>query len=112
MRKQTSLRKRADFHRARRAGARTACDGMTIFVLERARGRTAPGPARLGVSVSGRRGRAAARNRIKRRLRAAFRASAARDGLDVVIEAGPDAGTTDFQELVRAISTAAGPEEK
>jgi ribonuclease P protein component len=112
MRKQTSLRKRTDFHRARRSGTRTVCDGMTIFVLERARERTAPSPARLGVSVSGRRGRAVARNRIKRRLREAFRAGAARDGLDVVIEAGPTAESSDFQELVRAIRAATGPGEK
>lgn len=56
------------------------------------------GPSRLGLAVSARAVGAVQRNRIKRRVRAAFR-GAAPAGLDVVVRARPLAATADFQEL-------------
>jgi ribonuclease P protein component len=57
------------------------------------------GPSRLGLSVPARAGGAVQRNRIKRRLRAAFRSSAAGAGLDVVIRADAGTAAVEFQEL-------------
>ena len=57
-------------------------------------------PSRLGLAVPARAGGAVQRNRIKRRLRSAFRSSAP-SGLDVVIRAGAGAASVDFQELER-----------
>jgi ribonuclease P protein component len=54
--------------------------------------------SRLGLAVSARAAGAVERNRIKRRVRAAF-AEAAPAGLDVVVRARSRAATADFQEL-------------
>ena len=56
-------------------------------------------PSRLGLAVSARSGGAVGRNRIKRRVRAAFRHAAPAAGLDVVVKARPAARTAPFQEL-------------
>ena len=78
------LRKRREFDlvmgRAPGAGDGT----MVVHALPRTR----PGPSRLGLVVGRRLGKAVLRNRIKRRLRAAFRTSAAlADGVELVVVA-------------------------
>ena len=69
------------------------------------------GPPRLGLSVRVA-GGAVARNRVRRRLRAAFRAARPRRGIDVVIRAGDEATRVRFQQLVRDVEgIVAGAEE-
>ncbi len=58
----------------------------------------ADSPGRLGLAVPARVGGAVGRNRIKRRLRAAFRA-AGPTGVDVLVRAEATAQTAPFQEL-------------
>jgi len=77
------IRRRADFLAVARA-RRVAAPGMVV----QARDRGAAGPARLGLTCSRKVGNAVARNRAKRRLRAAARAvlpGAARPGWDYVL---------------------------
>jgi ribonuclease P protein component len=68
--------------------------------------RPEPGaPSRLGMSVRTRTGTAVARNRIKRRLRAAF-VAAIPPGHDVVVHADERAAAEGFQELVTHLKMA------
>jgi ribonuclease P protein component len=88
--KRGRLSRSAEFERVYRQGR---SHGSRHFVLH-AFPREAPAEeARLGLSVSRKVGGAVDRNRVKRLLREAFRAEAARlpAGLDVVIVARPDA---------------------
>lgn len=65
------------------------------------------GPARLGLVVGARCGGAVVRNRIKRRVRAAFfGACGASQGVDVVVYAAPGAVRAPFQDLVVALRRA------
>ena len=96
-----SLRRAADFERVRSRGRRTSRDGLTLFVLHREDDR----PARVGLAVGRRCGRAVVRNRIKRRLRAAVAAASPSTGIDIVAQARPEAGQASFQELVEAVAT-------
>ena len=68
--------------------------------------------SRLGLAVSKKTGRAAVRNRIKRRLREAFRRSAGGlPPLDICVTARPGAQTAAFEELaaeLRALAWRAG----
>lgn len=89
------LRSSKDHERVRRAGRRARRDGLTVFVAP------APepaAPARLGLAVRAR--RAVRRNRVKRRLRAAFGRCAPPAGIDVVVSASGELAEVDFQELV------------
>lgn len=77
------LRRRSDFRAAARA-RRQAMPGMVVQARDRGDG----GPARLGLTCSRKVGNAVARNRAKRRLRAAARTilpAAARPGWDYVL---------------------------
>jgi ribonuclease P protein component len=62
-------------------------------------------PSRLGMSVRTRARSAVDRNRVKRRLRAAF-PSAVPPGYDVLVRADDRAVEGDFQELVKHLRTA------
>ena len=64
--------------------------------------------ARLGLVV--RAPSAVIRNRVKRRLRAAFRQVGAESGTDVVIRADARAAGKDFQEMVALLKRALRPE--
>jgi ribonuclease P protein component len=76
-----SLR-RADFARITRSGRRTATRSFLAFVMERADG----GPARLGITVTRKVGKAVRRNRIKRLVREWFRgASQGMGSCDLVV---------------------------
>ena len=83
------LSRSADFERAYRRGRSAANRYLVLYVFPRA-GEDEP---RLGVSVSRRLGGAVVRNRVKRLLREAFRASPElAPGRDYVAVARPDAG--------------------
>ena len=62
---------------------------------------------RLGLAVPSSVGGAVVRNRIKRRLRAAFVAADLPPGVQVVIRPRAEAATMTFQELERSLREAA-----
>ena len=70
-----------DFRRVLQHGRRARRNGVTAFVLERS---PATDSTRLGLAV--RAGTAVARNRMRRRLRAAARSFLPRAGFDVVLQ--------------------------
>jgi ribonuclease P protein component len=103
-----SLRTSRDFARVVRAGRRGMSDGITVFV-----GRTEEArPARLGLSVRATSGSAVTRNRIKRRIRAAWRNLAPVEGAEVVVQADRSTADAAFQDLenhlVKALAKAGG----
>jgi ribonuclease P protein component len=79
---------------------------MTVYVCGRESDRD---PTRVGLAVSGGPRRAVARNRAKRRLRAAAAAALPRSGWDVVIRAQGDLDGISFQELRKALENVAPP---
>lgn len=82
-----------------RAGNRSRKDGITVYVR--------PGVAdtsRLGVAVRAR--NAVTRNRIKRRIRAAFREARTEESYDVVVRAEGATATMNFQELSGMLASA------
>jgi ribonuclease P protein component len=97
MRREASLRRRADFRRVMAGGSRTRVGDMVVVTARRSE---PSAPARLGLSVGTRRGSAVVRNRIKRRLRAAFTAAEPPPGVDVVVRATDGVLVISFQELV------------
>lgn len=92
-----------DFRRAYREGARRATPLLVIHA--RPNGLDA---IRLGIVVSRRFGHAAARNRLRRRLREAVRArrEVLRTGMDVVVVPNAAAAAASFAGLRDAIATA------
>ena|SRR5689334_10539093 len=93
------LRQRADFLAA--AGGRKVT--TAAFVLQ-ARGRDDGGPARVGFTVSKKVGNAVERNRVRRRLRAIVRLSAAerlRAGHDYVLIGRRGALSLPFEQITR-----------
>jgi ribonuclease P protein component len=98
MRSERSLRKASDFARVRAEGRVMHAPAVRIYTRRRDDG----APARLGIAVGRRAGRAVARNRIKRRLRAAFEAAGERTGIDVVAHGSERTLYASFQELVDA----------
>ena len=90
-----SLRSRRDFERVLAQGRRFRTSSGTFFTLARTDGQ----PARIGLAVASGIGGAVVRNRIKRRLREAFRATAPEVGIDVVVRARGGAAEVDFQKL-------------
>ncbi len=105
MQQPPSLSRRGDFRRVLQAGTRTRSGLGTVYVAPVS---DPAAPARLGLAVSSRLGGAVERNRIKRRLRAAFRV-AALTGVDVVVRPNRHAATMPFQvleESLRSLSAA------
>ena len=94
-----SISRPADFRGVLRDGARAGERGLAVYV-RRSTG-TVP---RLGMVV--RAPNAVIRNRVKRRLRAAFREVRPTGGTDVVIRADGRAAGKDFQEMVSIIRDA------
>ena len=93
------------FARVHSTGRRCTRDGVTAVVCVRAEG-----PARLGLSVGKAAGNAVVRNRIRRRLREAFRAYGPGPA-DVVLVGRGELATAPFQcveENVRTCLEAAG----
>lgn len=92
----TSVKSSSDFRRIFASGRRFEGDHMTTFSApsERAGGR-------LGLAVRGASRRAVVRNRVRRRLRAAYAAAGGPDvEVDTIVWADLEAAAVDFQELV------------
>lgn len=104
------LRQRADFLAAARA-RRQSAPGLTLQARRRAPGEAAPaGAMRVGFTCSKKIGNAVARNRAKRRLRAAARAVLAaqgRPGWDYVLIGRPGQTVSrDYAALERDLAEA------
>jgi ribonuclease P protein component len=74
------IRRRPEFERVYRKGARIPGRFMTLFVLS-----AESGPRRLGIAATRKLGTATERNRVKRLARELFRHHKSDDGLDIVI---------------------------
>lgn len=90
------LRKRREFEECYASGARVSGRFLQVFLLAE------EGRPRLGISVPKRVGNAAARNRVRRRLREIFRRN--RDllgsrGMRIVVNARPPAAEAPFSAL-------------
>ena len=96
-----AIRSGRDFDRIYSLGRRGKSDGIAAIVSA-----SSPSELRLGLSVSKACGNAVVRNRVRRRLKAAFAAAAVPSGLDVVLRPDPRAGSLPFQELVKHVETA------
>ena len=94
-----SISRPSDFRKAFAEGERSGGRGLTIYVR-----RSGSPDTRLGLVV--RAPRAVVRNRVKRRLRAAFRAAGPVGGVDVVMRADDSSAGRDFQEMVATIQEA------
>jgi ribonuclease P protein component len=97
------LRSAADFQRVREQSPRVWPHRLLVLHV-------APndlGRARVGITVSGRVGKAVVRNRIRRRLREALRArfGSLVAGYDVLIVARPASATASWLELGAALDT-------
>ena len=97
------LRSRRDFERLTREGERRAAGALIVFLGRGPRrGRDDAGPRpRLGVTASRKVGGSVVRNRVKRRIREAFRAERALlpAGSDLVVIARPAAATLGGREI-------------
>ncbi|MBI2939140.1 MAG: ribonuclease P protein component [Chloroflexi bacterium] len=100
MQKRHRLTSEADFRRTRQRGQSR---GGRLLVLSWHRNEA--GVTRVGISVSKRVGKAATRNRVKRRIREAVRALIARitPGWDLVFIARGAAATATFAEIAAAV---------
>jgi ribonuclease P protein component len=95
-RKSTTLTASPEFERVYRNGSVYRGRLFSVHALP-----NTTGEPRLGLSVSKKVGTAVKRNKVRRRLKEAFRFSAKRlpDNLDVVISARPAAAEASFEEL-------------
>ena len=98
-----SLTRARDFQRVAAEGRRARSDGVLVTI---ARSGDPGAPSRLGLAVGKGAGTAVTRNRIRRRLRAAWKASAPPPGYEVVMGGSPALAHTDFQELVNNVKHA------
>jgi ribonuclease P protein component len=101
MRREYRLRKSRDFERVRSDGRSWAHPLLVAYA--RARGDDAP--TRAGIVVSKRVGKATIRNRVKRRIREALRATypTIRSGYDLIVIARPLAASTSMLDLSGAL---------
>lgn len=101
------LKRRSDFLRVQKEGRRWVAKGLSIQVAENGTER-----ARFGLTVTKRLEKSSvARNRIKRRLRAAayeIIAARAKPGMDYVISARSDAAARLYTDLCRDIEWCLG----
>jgi ribonuclease P protein component len=95
-----SLSGRNDFRRVYSQGRRARGSLVTVHACRSEAARDHP---RLGLVVAGRGVSAVSRNRMKRRLRAAFEIAGAPRGFDVVVRATPEVEHADFQFLVEEL---------
>jgi ribonuclease P protein component len=99
------LRRRAEFLRVQRMGARFQSDHFVVYTMRFHESQT----VRLGTTVSRRLGNAVMRNRIKRRIRECFRLSLRLRlpaGTAVVIIGRLGAGALDMQSLMGELGNA------
>jgi ribonuclease P protein component len=97
------LKTRADFLRVAATRARAARPGLILQAAPQPGSAEAPGPRRVGYTASRRVGNAVARNRAKRRLRAAAAALLpldGKDGTDYVLIARASTGARPYAELL------------
>lgn len=102
------LKKRSEFLAVAKGG-RLARRAFVLQAIEReAEQGPQAGPARVGYTVTKKVGNAVVRNRVKRRLRAAFREAAhcARPGIDYVLIGRQGALEADFRTIVDELATA------
>jgi ribonuclease P protein component len=85
-----------EFRRLYAQGTKATSDGLTVHVVTRP---DPSSPSRLGLAVPSSTGGAVVRNRIKRRLREAFRARGPASGIDVAIRARAEVAVMPFQNL-------------
>ena len=102
MKHPSSLSSSREFRRVLDGGHRRRAPLGTVYVLPS----DPASPSRLGLIVSRRIGGAVARNRAKRRLRAAFRSAWQAPGFDVVVRADPASLHLSFQELENSLRVA------
>jgi ribonuclease P protein component len=105
MRAFESLKKRGDFARVTRRGKRFAGTYLTCFVAD-GRGRT-----RVGITVAGTVGKAVARNKLRRRIKALLDGYALQTPpwRDIVFIARPGAGELAFPALAAELGRVFGP---
>lgn len=100
-----TLKRRAEFLHAAAKGRKVARPGFVLQLV-----RTAPGaPLRVGYTASRKIGNSVIRNRARRRLREAVRASLAEAGLggaDIVLIARHDTARIEFRRLRDGIAQA------
>ena len=104
MRRDQSLRRASDFRAVRSHGASWA--DHRLVLAARPRGGEYGGerpPSRFGFTVSKRMGNAVARNRIRRRLRAAVMDAGVERGWDVVLIARRGAIGSDYAGITRSV---------
>jgi ribonuclease P protein component len=101
--KSVRLRKRPEFLKVQDTGLKVSADCLLALALKNGTATT-----RLGLTVSSKVGNAVVRNRIRRRLREAFRARPALfpKGLDVVLVARASAAQADTARLVKSLERA------
>lgn len=97
------LKRRSEFLRAARSGAKWVAPGLILQARPRQQGETADEDMRVGFTASRKVGNAVARNRARRRLRAAARQvlrGSAKPGHDYVIIARQATLSRPFVDLV------------
>ncbi len=109
------MKRRRDFLSAARNGRKWAAPGLVLQARQRrpgeVSGEVADHDVRVGFTVSRKVGNAVARNRARRRLRAALEtlpAERIQSGLDVVVIGRRATLTRPFKALVADLSTALG----
>ncbi len=106
MRRDDRLRKAADFVRARQLGGRGwAHPLLVLYVAPNDLGHT-----RVGITVSGRVGKAVVRNKVRRRIREAIRARLPRlqTGLDRVVVGRPASARATWADVCQALDVVVG----
>jgi ribonuclease P protein component len=98
-----SLRGARDFARVQASGRRGRSDGVTIIA---ARAEDVGAAPKLGLAVGRASGNAVTRNRIRRRLRAAWTESDPGSGIEAMVRAAPAVASMDFQDLVQHMKIA------
>jgi ribonuclease P protein component len=97
-----SLSNSRQFRRVLSTGKRARRNGVVVACAPAHNGDT----PRIGLVAKVGRGRAVARNRVRRRLRAAVTSATPGGPFDIVVTAGPEARELEFQKLVRMVKEA------
>lgn len=103
------LKKRGEFVRAAHSGLHASAAGLVLQAYRRGEPEDEAGPARVGFTTSKKVGKAVARNRARRRLRAlaeAVLAPRAKRGVDYVLIGRPATVDRSFADLTRDLEQA------